>query len=135
MKKAAKKSMLVSILAAVALTAAIPVSAAEVADPSAEVVAFIGTSQQSSSYIVGKAYALSNNSNFKSINVSGVFSVAGVQKESGTATSTTKGAEAAWYTKDSTYSSKVTAKLTSASRTYYKDGTQSAQSYATPATW
>lgn len=54
-----------------AVTAAIPVFAAT--DSDATTGAYIGYSQQSSSYVRGKAYASSVNSKFKSINVTGTF--------------------------------------------------------------
>jgi len=115
-----------------AVTTAIPVFAAKDSDATTD--AYIGYSQQSSSYVRGKAYASSANSKFKSINVTGTFYQGSTKKESGSSSATKKGYEAAWYTKDSTYSSSNSYSLNAASRTYYTDGTSSDQSYAS-ASW
>ncbi len=127
-----KKMGIAVIVVGLAVVSAIPVFAAT--DSSASTSAYIGYSQQSSSYVRGKAYARSTNSKFQSINVSATFYQGSTKKESGTGTTTTKGDEATWYTKDSTYSSSNSYTLNSASRTYYTDGTSSDQSYAT-GTW
>lgn len=128
-----KKLSVVLVVTGMALISVLPGYAAE-KDSDAKTYAYINYSQTSNSHIVGKSYATSTNSNFKSLNVQGSLYQGTSLKESGTASTSTKGNEAAWYTKDKTYSSSNSYTLQTASRTYYKDGTSSDQSYASD-TW
>ncbi|SDX79958.1 hypothetical protein [Paenibacillus sp. CF384] len=132
MNKLSRNLGILTVLGTVFVTSVLPASAA--IDPNVSTNAYINYSQSSSTYVRGKAYAVTTNSNMQSLNVNGVFSQGGVQKESGVGSTTTIGSEAAWYTKDLTYKANVSCSLSVASRTYYKNGTSSDQSYSNT-TW
>ncbi|PZD93230.1 hypothetical protein DNH61_24610 [Paenibacillus sambharensis] len=124
-----KKKLIVSVVTAIALVgAALPAFAA--VDPDVTTNAYIDYSQGSTTYVRGKSYARTTNTKMTKLNVQGVFSTSsGSQLESAVVSTTTKGEEAAWYTKDKTYSAKGSYKLNTTSRTYYSGGSYD-QDYA-----
>jgi len=130
-----KKRFAFAILSVFVLaTNAMPVFAAK--DPNVETVAYIDYSNSTLTKIKGKSYAVTFNSNMKQLNVNGQFFQGTSQIENGTQSVNSVGSEASWYTKEYTNPGKGlgTYTLQTTSRTYYKDGTFSDQSFSS-ATW
>jgi len=126
-----KKVTLAAAATSLFLAIAIPTFAADIntPDPNVTTDAFIGTSQYYPNTVRGKSYALTSNTKMTSLNVQGTFYQSGSQKETGTATTSSRNTEAAWYTKDGVYSNKGSYTLNTASRTYFSGG-KYAQDYA-----
>ena len=126
------KLSLIGLALAAIVVAAIPTSAES--DPYAETVAFIDWSVYHPNKVRGKAYASTTNPKMTKINVQGSFYQGSTLKESGVASQTIIGYEAAWYTADGVYADTNSYTLNAASRTYYNGGSYDQQydSYSWP---